>query len=63
MKCTFLEIYHEQVYDLLDPSTMNLSLRESMKKGVYVDGLAEKVVTSASEAYQVGFWDWHDLPM
>ncbi|OWF48812.1 Kinesin-like protein KIF15 [Mizuhopecten yessoensis] len=53
MRCTFLEIYHEQVYDLLDPSTMSLSLRESMKKGVYVDGLAEKAVTSASEAYQV----------
>ncbi|XP_069112936.1 kinesin-like protein KIF15, partial [Argopecten irradians] len=52
-KCTFLEIYHEHVYDLLDPSTMSLSLRESMKKGVYVEGLAEKSVTSASEAYQV----------
>ena len=53
-KCSFLEIYQEQVFDLLDPTSSNLQLRESMKKGVFVDGLMEHVVTSPSEAYQVG---------
>ena len=56
LKCSFLEIYHEQVFDLLEPSAMCLHLRESIKKGVYVDGLAEIVVTSASEAYGVSVY-------
>ena len=32
---------------------MPLHLRESLKTGVYVAGLAEKVVSDASEAYEV----------
>ena len=31
----------------------NTHLRESMKRGVYVDGLSEHIVSSAKEAYQV----------
>ena len=53
-KCSFLEIYQEQVYDLLDPAAANLQLRENIKKGVFVDGLMEHVVATPSEAYQVG---------
>ena len=34
-------------------SLTNTHLRESMKRGVYVDGLSEHIVTSAREAYQV----------
>ena len=34
-------------------SLTNTHLRESMKRGVYVDGLSEHIVTSAKEAYQV----------
>ena len=41
------------MYDLLDPSTQGLNLREDIKKGVFVDGLIEQTVLSASEAYQV----------
>lgn len=52
-KCSFLEIYQEQVYDLLDPAAANLQLRENMKKGVFVDGLVEQVVATPTEAYQV----------
>jgi hypothetical protein len=33
--------------DLLDPSQINLHLREDIKKGVYVEGLQEEVVASA----------------
>lgn len=53
MKCSFLEIYNEQIYDLMEPSTMTLHLRENMKKGVFVDRLTEVSVTSALEAYEV----------
>ncbi|KAI3675271.1 hypothetical protein L1987_84859 [Smallanthus sonchifolius] len=40
-KCSFLEIYNEQITDLLDPSSTNLQLREDVKKGVYVENLME----------------------
>ncbi|CAN0879039.1 Kinesin-like protein KIN-12D [Linum grandiflorum] len=40
-KCSFLEIYNEQITDLLDPSSTNLLLREDSKKGVYVENLSE----------------------
>ena len=52
-KCSFIEIYNEQIYDLLDSASATLFLRENIKKGVFVEGAVEKFVTSASEAYQV----------
>ena len=52
-KCSFLEIYNEQIFDLLEPTNQALQLRESFKTGVYVAGLAEKVVSDAYEAYEV----------
>jgi hypothetical protein len=36
IKCSFLEIYNEQIIDLLNKSNTNLQLREDTKKGVYV---------------------------
>ena len=35
--------------DLLEPSSINLHIREDIKKGVYVEGLSEEVVTSAQD--------------
>ncbi|GAB4837956.1 hypothetical protein Ancab_027484 [Ancistrocladus abbreviatus] len=40
-KCSFLEIYNEQITDLLAPSSTNLLLREDVRKGVYVENLSE----------------------
>uniref|UniRef100_A0A0D3CJB8 Kinesin motor domain-containing protein n=1 Tax=Brassica oleracea var. oleracea TaxID=109376 RepID=A0A0D3CJB8_BRAOL len=40
-KCSFLEIYNEQITDLLEPSSTNLQLREDLGKGVYVENLVE----------------------
>ncbi|KAK4764368.1 hypothetical protein SAY87_013806 [Trapa incisa] len=48
-KCSFLEIYNEQILDLLDPSSSNLQIREDNKKGVYVENLKEVEVTNATE--------------
>nr|XP_054748122.1 kinesin-like protein KIF15 [Lytechinus pictus] len=59
-RCSFLEIYNEQIYDLLDPASMGLHLRENMKKGVFVDGLIERAVGSPSEAYGVLTAGWHN---
>lgn len=52
-KCSFIEIYNEQIYDLLDTASASLFLRENIKKGVFVEGAVEKFVSSATEAYQV----------
>lgn len=52
-KCSFIEIYNEQIFDLLDSASAGLFLREHIKKGVFVVGAVEQVLTSAAEAYQV----------
>ncbi|KAK1612146.1 hypothetical protein QYE76_035819 [Lolium multiflorum] len=47
-KCSFLEIYNEQITDLLDPSSTNLPLREDIN-GVYVENLTELEVGCVSD--------------
>ncbi|KAM4821268.1 kinesin-like protein KIF15 [Thomomys bottae] len=59
-KCSFIEVYNEQIYDLLDSAAAGLYLREHIKKGVFVVGAAEQVVTSAAEAYQVLSGGWRN---
>ncbi|CAL9042921.1 unnamed protein product [Musa banksii] len=48
-KCSFLEIYSEQINDLLVPSSSNLLLREDIRKGVYVENLTEYVVKNVND--------------
>ncbi|URE45942.1 KISc [Musa troglodytarum] len=48
-KCSFLEIYNEQITDLLDPTSSNLLLREDIRKGVYVENLTEYVVENVND--------------
>ncbi|CAL5061403.1 unnamed protein product [Urochloa decumbens] len=48
-KCSFLEIYNEQITDLLEPSSTNLQIREDIKKGVYVENLMECHVSSVKD--------------
>ncbi|XP_030523084.1 kinesin-like protein KIN-12D isoform X2 [Rhodamnia argentea] len=48
-KCSFLEIYNEQITDLLDPSSTNLLLREDVKKGVHVENLSEFEVQTVTD--------------
>ncbi|KAM4534065.1 kinesin-like protein KIF15-A [Odontesthes bonariensis] len=59
-KCSFIEIYNEQIYDLLDTASANLFLRENIKKGVFVEGAVEKFVNSAAEAHQVLSMGWRN---
>ncbi|GAB2250392.1 hypothetical protein Droror1_Dr00016642 [Drosera rotundifolia] len=48
-KCSFLEIYNEQITDLLDPLSTNLLLREDARKGVYVENLSEFEVHTVTD--------------
>lgn len=45
VKCSFLEIYNEEVTDLLEPGSNGLQIRDGdAKRGVYVQGLSETEV-------------------
>lgn len=40
-KCSYLQIYNEQIIDLLNKANTNLQVREDTKKGVYIEGITE----------------------
>ncbi|GBG71609.1 hypothetical protein CBR_g9025 [Chara braunii] len=48
-KCSFLEIYNEQITDLLEPSMRNLQIREDIRTGVYVENLSEEPVSCVDD--------------
>ncbi|KAL1202656.1 Kinesin-like protein KIN-12C [Cardamine amara subsp. amara] len=52
-KCSFLEIYNEQITDLLEPSSTNLQLREDLGKGVYVENLVEHNVRTVTDVLRL----------
>lgn len=51
VRASYLQIYNEQISDLLKPERSNLSIREDKRRGVFVDGLSEWVVRSPAEIY------------
>lgn len=54
--CSYLEVYREQIGDLLnskDPKAKNLAVREHPSRGIYVDGLTEKPVSSWEAVMEV----------
>ena len=53
VKCSFLEIYKEAIRDLLCPGGSALRVRETPQKGVWVDGLSERFVSSMEEVMQL----------
>ncbi|KAG5546658.1 hypothetical protein RHGRI_018730 [Rhododendron griersonianum] len=52
-RCSFLEIYNEQIGDLLDPTQRNLEIKDDAKHGFYVENLTEEYVTSYEDITQV----------
>lgn len=52
-QASFLEVYGEDVHDLLDPDRKALPLREDAKGGVVVAGLTNRTISSAQEALDV----------
>ncbi|XP_071690230.1 kinesin-like protein KIN-12B isoform X2 [Rutidosis leptorrhynchoides] len=52
-RCSFLEIYNEQITDLLNPSQRNLHLREDTKNGVYVENLTEETICNLNDVTQL----------
>ncbi|KAF9616283.1 hypothetical protein IFM89_029059 [Coptis chinensis] len=52
-RCSFLEVYNEQLGDLLDPNQRNLQIRDDAKNGFYVENLTEEYVTSYDDVTQI----------
>ncbi|KAI3418132.1 Kinesin motor domain-containing protein [Psidium guajava] len=52
-RCSFLEIYNEQIGDLLDPTQRNLKIKDDLKNGLYVENLTEEYVTGSEEITQI----------
>ncbi|KAM1807693.1 hypothetical protein ACFX11_030666 [Malus domestica] len=54
-RCSFLEIYNEQIGDLLDPTMRNLKveIKDDPKNGFYVENLTEEYVTSYDDVTQI----------
>lgn len=52
-RCSFLEIYNEQITDLLEPTQRNLQIREDTKNGVYVENITEEYVASMDDVTQL----------
>lgn len=49
-----MEIYNENIYDLLDHcSTRSVNLRESQTHGVYAEGIIQRSVSNSWEAWNV----------
>lgn len=56
IKCSFLEIYQERIRDLLIPKKgydPNLKIRNTVSKGVYVQGLVEKFVYCSDDILNI----------
>jgi len=51
VRASYLQIYNEQISDLLKPERNNLTIREDKRRGVYVESLSEWVVRSPAEIY------------
>ena len=51
IRVTYLQIYNESIDDLLKSEKKHLSIRESHKKGLYVEGLSEWAVRSPNDIY------------
>nr|XP_043638586.1 kinesin-like protein KIN-12F [Erigeron canadensis] len=52
-RCSFLEIYNEQIGDLLDPTQRNLEIKDDAKHGFYVENLSEEYVTGYEDVTQI----------
>jgi len=51
--CWHVQLYNEEVHDLLSSDQTKLQIHESKESGIYVAGLREDIVTSAEHVLQL----------
>ena len=49
INCSYLEIYNEQIIDLMAKEPRNLAIREDLRRGVFVEGLTELTINNYEE--------------
>lgn len=53
IRASYLEIYNEDIRDLLSPNATKLEIREGKETGIYVKDLASFVISDIDEAYKL----------
>jgi len=53
LRCSLLEVYLEQLRDLLDPLNRDLHIQETPQRGIYVDGLTQEPVTCEEDVFDI----------
>ncbi|KAJ6793820.1 kinesin-like protein KIN-12C [Iris pallida] len=52
-RCSFLEIYNEQINDLLDPTQRNLQIQGDPRAGFHVENLTDEYVTTIEDVTHI----------
>ncbi|XP_020268561.1 kinesin-like protein KIN-7I isoform X2 [Asparagus officinalis] len=52
VRMSYMEIYNEEINDLLAPEHRKLQIHESLERGIYVAGLREEIVTSPAQVLE-----------
>ncbi|XP_020591197.1 kinesin-like protein KIN-7L [Phalaenopsis equestris] len=53
VRVSYMEIYNEEINDLLSLGNQRLPIHESLERGVYVAGLREEIVNSADQVLEL----------
>eukprot|EP00466_Bigelowiella_natans_P015895 jgi/Bigna1/34057/e_gw1.4.230.1 len=53
VQASFIEIYNEKIFDLLDAEKHSLNLREDSKRGTYVEGVTEYTVKGPDDCHKL----------
>ncbi|GAA0153899.1 hypothetical protein LIER_12027 [Lithospermum erythrorhizon] len=53
LRMSYMEIYNEEINDLLAPEHRKLQIHESVERGIFVAGLREEIVISAEQVIQL----------
>ncbi|CAN8259873.1 unnamed protein product [Cochlearia groenlandica] len=53
LRMSYLEIYNEDINDLLAPEHRKLQIHENLEKGIFVAGLREEIVTSPQQVLEM----------
>ncbi|EMS59618.1 Kinesin-related protein 11 [Triticum urartu] len=53
IRVSYMEIYNEEINDLLTLGSEKLPIHESLERGVYVSGLREEIVNNAEQVLQL----------
>ncbi|KAI3692015.1 hypothetical protein L6452_31820 [Arctium lappa] len=52
LRMSYMEIYNEEINDLLAPEHRKLQIHESIERGIFVAGLREEIVTGAKQVLE-----------